>query len=80
MTRNELKALVKLYDKRIGTSYQLGINRYMCERLVALGMADRITKRPLTYVGKTVTVYSLSERGRKETLLTGKRFVPTLAT
>lgn len=74
----ELKALLKLYDKPIGSFKAIGLNKRMAERMVTLGFAERVAKRPLTYVGTSYTLYKLTEKGRREALLTGKRFVPII--
>lgn len=76
LSKTELKALLALWDKGPGTAPQLGITPSVVRKLVGYGLATATAKRPLTYVGKSFTLYSLSEAGRREVLLTGKRFVP----
>jgi hypothetical protein len=80
LSKTELKALLALWDDGPGTCGQLKVTPSVMAKLVRYGLASELPKRPLTYVGKTITLYSLSERGRREVLLTGKRFVPRLAT
>lgn len=76
LSKTEVKALLALWDKGPGTAAQLGVTPSVVRKLVSYGFAQTHVKRPLTYVGKSFTLYSLTVRGRQETLLTGKRFVP----
>lgn len=80
LSKTELKALLALWDSGPGTCGQLKVTPSVMRHLVDYGLAIAQIRRPLTYVGKSQTLYSLSERGRREVLLTGRRFVPILAT
>lgn len=75
LTKRELQALLALWDSKGGTPYALGFDKSILDQLVSYGFAEcraRIT------VGKSKRFYSLSEKGKHECLLTGKRFVPTI--
>lgn len=75
MTKAELKGLLALWDNGPNTAGKLGVTPFILKRLIGLGFCKTREKAALTYVGKTFTIYSLSERGRRECVLTGKRFV-----
>lgn len=75
LTRTQLQAMLKLWDDGPQTARQVGVSPGVLLSLVRLGWVGSRQKRPLTYVGKTFTLYSLTDEGKREVLLTGKRFV-----
>lgn len=74
LSRTQTRALITLYDKRIGTAHQLGFNKRMAQVLISYGFARKVLRRPRSFVGTTHTLYEITELGRRECHLTGKRF------
>jgi hypothetical protein len=79
MTRIQLQALVKLYDNGPGTLGKVGINRTMADKLVYMGFAEARLRGTPTTVGKRSMVYAMTVLGRREVILSGKRFGEKMA-
>jgi hypothetical protein len=73
LSRLQTRALLKLYDKRTGTSYELEIAPRMLEILIRYGFAKKVKRRPRSFVGTTHTLYAITPLGERECYLTGKR-------
>lgn len=72
--KHYVRAMCRLWDKGPNTRTKLGVATYTLNKLVEQGYAYKIEKRPLTFVGITMTLYSLSDKGRRHLIAVGKRF------
>jgi hypothetical protein len=73
LSRTQTRALLKLFDAKIGVASQIGIDKRMAEILIRYGFAKRVKRRPRSFVGTTHTLYAITPLGERECYLTGKR-------